>query len=327
VSRFAATLATLVAISIPASGLAQSPGPAAGVADPFTVVTTIPPATTGLVRPKALAFGPDGNLYVADLEPSIRVLTPTGEPIRSWGAPGKDPGQPNFGNGRADIAVGEDGLVYVLEGGNRRIEVFEPDGTLVRGFGSFGDGPGQFRDPMSMTVDDAGNVYVIDDGTQTVQKLDPAGNLLWTIGGPDEADPDLAGYHHTGSFDSQGRYWITNDSNGRVVALDPNDGSKVDAYGGLGTGLGQFQGTVSVRFDTADNAYVQECSDTRLQVLDPDHDVIGVLDAPDGLPFGSSPAFGPDGLLYAIAGGDHCAGKVPANAADILVMRITLSDE
>jgi hypothetical protein len=63
---------------------------------------------------------------------------------------------------------------------------------------------------------------------------------------------------------------VTNDETGRVVALDA-DGRTVDAFGGLGAGPGQFQGTDSVVFDANDNAYVDGCSDTRLQVLDPSH--------------------------------------------------------
>jgi hypothetical protein len=56
--------------------------------------------------------------------------------------------------------------------------------------------------------------------------------------------------------------------------------------------------------------------------------VIGVLDAPDGVPFGDSYAFGPDGRLSVIAGGDHCAGTAPtgADAAAILVYQVTLPE-
>jgi sugar lactone lactonase YvrE len=206
--------------------------------------------------------------------------------------------------------------------------VFQPDGTFVRQFGSFGTGPGQFQDPMNMNVDGNGNIYLIDDQAQGVNKLDPNGTPIWSVGGPNETDPDLAGYHHRGSFDPAGVYWITNDGNGRVVGLDA-DGKKVDAYGGNGTEIGQFQGTFSVVFDAAGNAYVDECSDTRLQVLDPQHQVIGVLDSPGGMPFGNSYTIGPDGRLYAISGGDHCAGTAPtgAAAANILVYQVALPQQ
>ena len=182
-TRTFALAGALLAISIPTLALAQSPSPGVSPPDPFTLVATLDQAATGLVRPTDLAVGPDGNLYIADLEPSIRVITPTGEPVRTWGTPGSEPGQLNFGPSLPDIAVDADGLVYVLEGGNRRVEVFQPDGTLVRGFGSFGTGPGQFVAPINMTLDSAGNVYVIDDQAQTINKFDPDGGLLWTIGG------------------------------------------------------------------------------------------------------------------------------------------------
>jgi outer membrane protein assembly factor BamB len=313
------------AMASSSAALAQSPWPPRSLSDPFTVVATLDQATTGLVEPFSLDVGPDGNLYVADLEPSIRVISPTGQPVRRWGEPGTRAGQLNFGDSRAAIAVGADGLVYVLEGGNHRIQVFQPDGTFVRQFGSFGNGPGQFLDPMDVAVDGSGDVVVIDDAAETVSMFDASGPVLWTIGGSGETDPDLIGHHHRGEFDSQGRYWLTNDDNSRAVAID-HEGHKVDAFGAAGTGSGQFEGTTSMAFDASDNAYVDECSDKRLQVLDPAHQVIGALTAPGGLPFGDSYAFGPDGLLYAIVGGNHCAGSAPRGSAtaDILVMRATL---
>jgi len=314
----------ILSLTRPMTVGAQSPLPLVSPPNSFTVVATLDQATTGLVEPFSMDVGPDGNLYIADLEPSIRVISPTGQPIRSWGTQGTGPGQLDFGDLRADIAIGADGLVYVLEGGNHRVQVFQPDGTFVRQFGSFGSGPGQFLDPMRLAVDASGDVTVVDDAAQTVTMFSPANTPLWTIGGSAETDPDLTGYHQGGAFDSQGRLWLTNAGNPRVVAID-RDGHKVDAFGEPGAGPDQL-GTFSVTFDTSDNAYVDDCSDTRLQVFDPQHQLIGALNAPGGLPFGASYAFGTDGSLYAISGGNHCAGTVPSGsaAADILVMKVSL---
>jgi hypothetical protein len=182
-------------------------------------------------------------------------------------------------------------------------------------------------DPMVVVVDRQSNAYVVDDAQQKLTKFDPTGAVQWTIDASSGPDPDLVGHIHRGAFDSQDHLWLTNDGNSRVVAIDA-DGHKVDAFGAHGTGPGQFEGTFSIAFDASGNAYVDECSDKRLQVLDPQHEVIGVFNAPGGLPFGDNYAVGRDGLLYAIAGGDHCAGTAPsgAAAADILVMQVALPE-
>src|SRR4029077_7376794 len=133
--------------------------------------------------------GPDGNLYVADLEPAIRVISPTGKPIRSWGKSGSGPGELDFGTGVAGIGVGKDGLVYVADSGNRRVQVFKSDGTFVRQFGTFGSGSGQFVGLSAVMVDGQGNVYADDDAQMTLTKFAPAGKPLWTIGGANASDP------------------------------------------------------------------------------------------------------------------------------------------
>jgi sugar lactone lactonase YvrE len=215
-----------------------------------------------------------------------------------------------------------------MDGGNRRIQVFQPDGTFVRQFGSFGDGPGQFRDTINIAVDASGNVYVADDQRETVTEVDPTGTPVWTIGGPGASDPVLDGHHHRKAVDGQGRLWITEEECHCVIVVD-GDGNKIATYGQDGTGIGQFPiGTAGIALDATGNAYLYECTGKRLQVLDPQGNVIGVMDAPNGMPFGTYYAFGSDNRLYAIAGGDHCAGGNTAptgtDAANILVYQVAL---
>lgn len=67
--------------------------------------------------------------YVADGYAGDRVVVldiSTGEELRSWGANGDQP----F-SGVACAARADDGLVYVCDRGNNRIQVFEGDGTFV----------------------------------------------------------------------------------------------------------------------------------------------------------------------------------------------------
>ncbi len=65
----------------------------------------------------------------------------------------------------------------------------EAEGSSVRylledQWGTSGEEPGQFREPMGIAVDNEGNVYVADARNQRVQKFTPQGEFLVTYGTP-----------------------------------------------------------------------------------------------------------------------------------------------
>ena len=53
-------------------------------------------------------------------------------------------------------------MVFVSEGGNSRVSVFTSEGVFVTLFGSRGEGPGQFKEPCGIAVDNSGVAYVCD---------------------------------------------------------------------------------------------------------------------------------------------------------------------
>ncbi len=77
-----------------------------------------------------VAVGESGDLYVSDGYGNARVhqFSATGELIRSWGEPGRGPGQFNLPHG---IAVASDGRVLVADRENDRIQVFSPAGEYL----------------------------------------------------------------------------------------------------------------------------------------------------------------------------------------------------
>jgi DNA-binding beta-propeller fold protein YncE len=105
---------------------------------------------TRLGRPANTAVDPDTNeLYVADGYYNHRVIVfdaDTGAFKRQWGAYGKPPtdekitynpaGPPpqQFGNPVHCVRIAKDGLVYVCDRQNDRIQVFRKDGTFVKEF-------------------------------------------------------------------------------------------------------------------------------------------------------------------------------------------------
>ena len=92
---------------------------------------------------------------------------------------GDGPGEFNLPK---DIAIGPDGLLYVVDSSNFRVQVFEADGTYVHTFGSIGVQPGQFSRPKGVDTDPDGNVYVTDAAFGNFQIFNPAGQLLLFVG-------------------------------------------------------------------------------------------------------------------------------------------------
>jgi sugar lactone lactonase YvrE len=74
-----------------------------------------------------------------------------------------------------DIAVDDEGNMYVLDSGNHRIQKFDSEGNFLASFGRHGQGPGEFQYPQSIDIDDEGNMYIADSGNQKVNILKPDG--------------------------------------------------------------------------------------------------------------------------------------------------------
>jgi DNA-binding beta-propeller fold protein YncE len=117
-----------------------------------TIVRAAPP----FHYPTNLAISPEGDLYITDGYGNARVhkFTPDGRLLFSWGEPGPGHGQFRLPHG---IAVDGQGIVYVADRENSRIQLFSSDGKYLS----------EWTDvvrPCQVFIDGAGNVYVAELG-------------------------------------------------------------------------------------------------------------------------------------------------------------------
>lgn len=138
------------------------------------------------VRPTAVAVTPDGSrIHVVDTggveseSHHVFVHDAKGELLRKIGRRGSAPGEFNL---PADVAMGREGVLWVLDAGNFRVQSFDRDGRPLTQFGSVGNGLGQFARPRGLAVDRDGLIYVADALLCNVQVFQPDGQLLLPIG-------------------------------------------------------------------------------------------------------------------------------------------------
>lgn len=139
-----------------------------------------------LKRPTGVAVNDDGSrIYVVDTggidtqKHQVTVFNPEGEVLFTFGKRGTKPGEFNL---PLNAAMGPNGILYVVDGGNFRIQAFDGDGQFQFTFGSIGKRSGQFARPKGITVSREGNIFVSDAAFGNVQVFNSKGQLLMWIG-------------------------------------------------------------------------------------------------------------------------------------------------
>jgi DNA-binding beta-propeller fold protein YncE len=200
-------------------------GPVSGSAD-----------TTRLGRPANFAFDDAANeVYIADGYGNHRVIVfdaDTGDFKRLWGAYGNTPSDaemptfmpdsPQFANPVHCVRIAEDGLVYVCDRSNNRLQVFTKQGEFVRQF------------VYDEATRGSGSVWDIDfltgEGQPYIVMVDGTNNEMRVVRRDDGTV--------TGTFGRAGRYagefhWVHNiavDSHGNAYTTEVDNGKRVQRF-------------------------------------------------------------------------------------------------
>jgi DNA-binding beta-propeller fold protein YncE len=190
--------------------------------------------TTRLGRPADAEVDPATNeVYIADGYFNHRVVVfdaSTGAYKRHWGAYGKRPTDeklpsyspaaapsPQFGNPVHCVKVAKDGLVYVCDRSNNRIQVFHKDGTYVKELFIEKDtlGPGSVWD-LDFWIDPEQTLLLNADGSnnevRTLRR--ETGEVDGAIGRNGRNDAQFQWVHNL-AIDSKGNIYTTEVDTGK----------------------------------------------------------------------------------------------------------------
>ena len=149
-------------------------------------------------------------------------------------------------------------LLYVVDGGNHRVQVFQQDDKFAFSFGNKGNNPGQFQLPVRIAIDPNNNVLVTDRYANCIHLFTHNGQFIQTI-------------------NSNRPYAITVSPTGYLITSHDGDDNKIriwsptyqliNQFGKKGSKEGKFCGIHGMAIDSSGTIYVAEWDNKRLQVI------------------------------------------------------------
>lgn len=271
-----------------------------------------PAAVAQLNNPFAIARGPDGFLYICDVDNHrIRrvardgtISTYAGNGMRGYAGDGGPATQAAL-NEPYDLAWDKSGHLFFVERLNhlvRRVDVQSGIISTVSGKGTPGfagdggpAGQAQFNQPHSLAFDAMGDLFVCDVLNHRVRKIDIQSGIITTWAGNGEKRTAADGSPITGSslygpralvFAPDGVGWLVLREGNSLLALDPK-ANTIQRMAGMGlsgfTGNGgpaldaSLAGPKGVSLDGAGNVYLADTESHSIRYLSRETKTLEVL--------------------------------------------------
>ncbi len=149
-------------------------------------------------QPTDVAFGTEGEFFVSDGYGNSRVLkfAATGRLLKSWGTPGKKPGEFHLPH---SLLIDSRGRLLVGDRENDRIQIFDQAGELLDQWAGFA--------PYGLAINSEGQIFVADARANQILRLDATGKVIqrWGQKGKAPGEFDLP---HMLAFDAQGNLYV-----------------------------------------------------------------------------------------------------------------------
>jgi sugar lactone lactonase YvrE len=143
-----------------------------------------------LDEPTDVAFGPTGDIFVVQghgrAEPRVLRFASSGAFIRAWGTKGTGPGQFDIAHA---IVIDTKGLVYVADRQNRRVQIFDAEGTFLREWKFAGL-------PCGLHIGPDGRMYMVSGFAGQILELNANGSAIAAAGQPGKGLGEFGEAHY-----------------------------------------------------------------------------------------------------------------------------------
>ena len=217
----------------------------------------------------AIAVAGDNSLFVADGNNRIDRFDATGRFVSSFGKRGTGVGEFNFGKGGGNDAPAGGGLVasgnflFVSDSLNNRVQRFNLDGSGAAEIVP----PGLLSNPRGLAIRGQ-RLIVADDKHHRLVVMDFGGRVLKIVGSGQGAGANQFSFPFGVAIDPQGRVFVADDINQRILRFGPQPDYKYKArWGSYGTGPGQLAYPRAIASDSSGQIYVTNTGNDRIDVF------------------------------------------------------------
>ncbi|HUG14913.1 MAG TPA: NHL repeat-containing protein [Thermomicrobiales bacterium] len=182
-------------------------------------------ATAGGGGASGIAIDGSGNVFVADTwNHRIQVFAADGTYLFGWGHfydarddPAATTQNPGAFYGPRGLAL-HDGLLFVTDTGNERVQVFQADGQFVTMFGAPGSGDDSLLEPVGIAVSEDGVVFIADSHNARIARYSTSGTWLDPI--PVETWLGQQFFEPYVAVTADGRVFASASTAGMVIEID-----------------------------------------------------------------------------------------------------------
>ena len=259
----------------------------------------------GEMKPFSVALTPKQALVVSDVaRDCIRVFSPSGKELLSFGSSGTGQGQFSHPNG---VAVDGEGNIYVVDSSNNRVQKFTPEGKFLAssvvkikkrllcgqprgiafndsnnkvyvtdGFNNriiifnddlsfFGSIEGYIRYPSGIAFDTAKTGNIYVSVSDSIKVFTAEGKFLNEFGRYGPGEGEFNAASDV-AVDSNGMVYVSETNNYRVSIFN-SEGQFVKMFGSEGSEPGQFQNPYGLAVDSSGVVYVCDMANHRIQMF------------------------------------------------------------